>query len=272
LRGFDRGVSIASIVTLIFRIDENFMSVNLSVPVAEPLPLLMLPGLICDSRIFAAQAEAFGQVWPVPDYGDAATLADMARRVLDAAPPRFALLGHSMGARVALEIVRSAGDRVDRLALLSTGVHLPGEGEAAKRYALRDLGRQHGMAALVDAWLPPMLAPSHASGALYEELHAMCVAAGLARFEAQIAALLLRPEVESLLPTIACPTLIAVGSEDRWSPPAQHEAIAALIPGARLAVIDGAGHMLPAEYPDALNAVLADWLEQPAISYCPEGA
>jgi pimeloyl-ACP methyl ester carboxylesterase len=225
----------------------------------------MLPGLMCDSRIFAAQAGAFTQSWPVPDYDDAATLRDMARRVLDAAPSRFALLGHSMGARVALEIVRSAGDRVDRLALLSTGIHLPGEGEAAKRYALRDLGRERGMAALVDAWLPPMIAPSRPQHELYEELHAMCVDAGLARFETQIAALLSRPEVESLLPAIACPTLVAVGSEDRWSPPAQHEAIAALIPGARLAVIEGAGHMLPVERPDALNAVLADWLEQPAF-------
>lgn len=251
------------------------MSVKLYEPAAEPLPLLMLPGLICDSRIFAAQAGAFAQAWPVPDYGDVDTLADMARRVLDVAPARFALLGHSMGARVALEIVRSAGDRVDRLALLSTGVHLPGEGEAAKRYALRDLGRERGMAALVDAWLPPMIAPSRPRDDLYQELHAMCVDAGLARFEAQIAALLSRPEIESLLSGIACPTLVAVGSEDRWSPPAQHEAIAALIPDARLVVIDGAGHMLPAERPDVLNVAIADWLEQPATSstsYCPEGA
>jgi pimeloyl-ACP methyl ester carboxylesterase len=232
----------------------------------------MLPGLICDSRIFAAQAEAFAQVWPAPDYGDAATLEDMAQRILNAAPERFALLGHSMGARVALEIVRTAGERVDRLALLSTGVHMPGEGEAAKRCALRDLGRAHGMAALVDAWLPPMIAPSRPRDDLYEELQAMCVDAGMARFEAQIAALLSRPEVATLLPTIACPTLVAVGSEDRWSPPVQHEAIVALIPGARLAVIEGAGHMLPAERPDALNAAIANWLEQPALSNCPEGA
>jgi len=226
----------------------------------------MLPGLICDSRIFTAQADAFAEVWPVPDYGDAATLTEMARRVLDAAPERFALLGHSMGARVALEIVRSAADRVDRLALVSTGVHLPGDGEAAKRHALRDLGRKWGMPALVDAWLPPMIAPSRPRDQVYDELRAMCIHAGLARFEAQIAALLARPEVESLLPTIACPTLVAVGSEDRWSPPVQHEAIAALIPAARLVVVEGAGHMLPAERPDALNAAITTWLEQPATS------
>lgn len=241
------------------------MSVKLSRPASDSIPLLMLPGLICDSRIFDGQTAAFEQAWPVPDYGDAATLAEMARRALDAAPPRFALLGHSMGARVALEIVRTAGERVERLALVSTGVHLPAQGEAAKRYALRDLGRAEGMAALVDAWLPPMIAPLRPRDGLYERLRAMCVEAGLTRFEAQIAALLSRPEVESLLPAISCPTLVAVGREDRWSPPAQHEAITALVPGAHLVVVEGAGHMLPAEDPDALNAAIADWLEQPII-------
>lgn len=239
------------------------MSVKLSVPAVDSLPLLMLPGLLCDSRVFDGQIALFGQAWPVPDYGDAATLPEMAWRVLDAAPPRFALLGHSMGARVALEIMRAAAERVERLALVSTGIHQPAPGEAAKRYALRDLGRAQGMAALVDAWLPPMIAPSRPRDGIYERLRTMCVEAGMARFEAQIAALLARPEVESLLPTISCPTLVAVGREDRWSPPAQHEAIAALIPGAHLTVVDGAGHMLPAEDPDALNAAIAEWLQHP---------
>ncbi|MEO9133242.1 MAG: alpha/beta hydrolase, partial [Sphingomonas sp.] len=74
------------------------------------------------------------------------------------------------------------------------------------------------------------------------------------------------PEVESLLPQIACPVLVAVGREDRWSPPSQHEAIAALIPDARLVVIEGAGHMLPLEAPNALNHAIAGWLNQPAQS------
>ncbi|MCV4567072.1 alpha/beta hydrolase, partial [Escherichia coli] len=77
--------------------------------------------------------------------------------------------------------------------------------------------------------------------ALYRRLRAMCVEAGLERFEAQIAALLARPEVESLLPRIRVPALVAVGSDDRWSPPDQHRAMAALIPGAQLEIIDGAG-------------------------------
>jgi pimeloyl-ACP methyl ester carboxylesterase len=123
------------------------------------------------------------------------------------------------------------------------------------------------MAALVDAWLPPMVAsPRCDDDAFMAPLRAMCIEAGLSRFEAQIAALLDRPEVESLLPQIDCPVLVAVGREDRWSPPSQHEAIAALIPDARLVVIEGAGHMLPLEAPDALNHAIADWLGRPTQS------
>jgi pimeloyl-ACP methyl ester carboxylesterase len=229
--------------------------------------LLLLPGLMCDSRIFEGLLGAFPEAVPAADYGRAATLQDMAKAVLAGAPERFGLLGHSMGARVALEVFRLAPDRVERIALVSTGVHLPGPDEAPKRYALRDIGRRQGMAALVDAWLPPMIGPARAAdAALYRRLRAMCVEAGLERFEAQIAALLARPEVESLLPRIRVPALVAVGSDDRWSPPDQHQAMAALIPGAQLEIIDGAGHMLPAERPEALNVAVAGWLARSVLT------
>jgi len=231
-------------------------------PTAEPL--LLLPGLMSDSRIFAAQLAAFPSAVAAADYGLEHDLGAMAERVIDAAPARFALLGHSMGGRVALEVIRRVPDRVTRLALLSTGVHLPTPGEAPKRHALRDLGRTKGMAALVDAWLPPMVAPERARDPhVMAPLRAMCLDAGMARFEAQITALLARPEVESLLPRIACPVLVATGSADVWSPPAQHEAIAALLPDSHLVVVQGAGHMVPVEGPDALNAAIAAWLVSP---------
>lgn len=242
------------------RIDEIFMNANSSLPLPSE-PLLLLPGLMCDARVFAAQRAAFADAVAAPDYGDLATLGAMAERVLAAAPARFAVLGHSMGARVALEVVRRAPERVTRLALVSTGVHLPLPSEPEKRHALRDVGRTQGMAALVDAWLPPMVAPARsADTALLQPLRTMCIDAGLAQFEAQITALLARPEVETLLPHLAGPVLVACGSEDRWSPPDQHAAMAAAIPHARLVVVDGAGHMLPAEAPDALNSAIADWL------------
>ena len=229
-------------------------------------PLILLPGLMCDGTMFAAQMAAFPTAGSAPSYFDLDSLGAMAERALASAPQRFALLGHSMGGRIALEVLRRAPDRVTRLALVSTGTHLPRDGEREGRHALRDLGRSQGIGALVDAWLPPMLGRAAAQDtALVKKLAKMCRNADMAGYEAQEAALLSRPDVTDLLPTIACPVLVAVGSEDRWSTPDQHRAIASAIPGAELVVIEGAGHMLPVEAPLPFNAALARWLAQPTI-------
>ena len=226
--------------------------------------LCFLPGLLCDARVFAAQVRRFDGSSAIDGFGTRTSLADMARHVLESGPQRMALLGHSMGARVALEVYRLAPERVERLALVSTGVHSLQPGEAEKRHALRDLGLEQGVDALVDHWLPPMLSPAHRDDpALLAPLRAMCIEAGVAAYTAQITALIERPEVETVLSTITCPVLVAVGSEDVWSPPAQHVAIAAVIPHATLTIVHGAGHMLPAEDPNALNAAIAAWLAQP---------
>lgn len=227
-------------------------------------PLVCLPGLLCDARMFAGQRAAFPGMTAIDGFGERRALADMAAYALAVAPPLMSLLGHSMGGRVALEMWRQAPERIERLALVSTGIHPPRPGEAEKRHALRDLGLREGAAALVDAWLPPMIAPANRTPALVEPLRGMCLDAGTAVFAAQVEALLARPAVEALLPAIDCPVLVAVGGEDVWSPPEQHRAIARRIPGARLTIIAGAGHMLPAEAPDELNGAIADWLARPA--------
>ncbi|MEG3164035.1 alpha/beta fold hydrolase [Sphingomonas sp. PB2P19] len=231
---------------------------------ASAAPLMLLPGLLCDARMFAAQRASFPDAQVIDGFGPVDDLVRMAQIALAAAPPRISLLGHSMGARVALEMIRLAPDRIERLALVSTGVHEPRDGEAARRHALLEIGRRQGAAALVDRWLPGMVAPERiGDAALVEPLHRMCVQAGVDTFAAQIAALLGRPEVESLLPSLRCPTLVLVGGEDAWSPPPQHAEIAAAIPGARLRMIPGAGHMLPAEAPEAFDAAVAEWLALP---------
>lgn len=232
---------------------------------AGAVPLLFLHGLLCDARVWSAQRDALAPAHPIvfADYRDARTIGEMAERALASAPARFALVGHSMGGRVALEICRIAPERVERLALLSTGVHLPRAGEAAKRHALLALGRSEGIEALVDRWLPPMVAPRRRTDAFLAPLRAMCIDVGLDRFESQIEALLARPEVASLLPRIACPTLVAVGREDEWSPVDQHRDIAAAIPAAELVVFEDCGHMAPVEAPDALTEALRRWLRRP---------
>jgi len=226
----------------------------------EAVPLLLLPGLMCDDRIWTPQLAAFPGARAAA-YGDADSLAEMARRTLAMAPARFNLVGHSMGGRVALEVWRQAPERVERIAILSTGVHGLRPGEAEKRHALLDIGRTQGFEALIEAWLPPMIGPDQRSNsALVESMWQMCRDAGFEGCERQIAALLDRPEVESLLPAIACPALVGVGIDDGWAPPSQHESIAAAIPGATLEIFEHCGHMAPVEAPEAINAALRRWM------------
>jgi len=232
--------------------------------------LLFLPGLICDARAFAPQLAAFPDSRAIDGYGTVDTLEGMARVVLEQAPESFDLLGHSMGGRVALEVFRLAPNRVRRLALSSTGVHPLGAQEPASRAALKAIGHERGYEALVDTWLPPMVADANRDTPIYAGMRQMCLDAGQAVFDAQIAALLARPEQESLLAEIRCPTLVMTGALDTWSPPAQHEAIAGRIADSTLVIVEGAGHMLPLEAPEAVNQAIAAWLSKPANDPIPD--
>ncbi|MFN4097712.1 MAG: alpha/beta fold hydrolase, partial [Sphingomonas sp.] len=162
-------------------------------------------------------------------------------------------------------VVARAPHRVTRLMLADTGVHGVREGEANSRHALRDLGHREGFDRLVDTWLPPMVGEAARNDAeLIAVLRAMCLRAGQTVFEAQTHALLHRPDTDAVLQALACPVAVVVGAEDQWSSVAQHEAIAARIAGAALHVIPGAGHMAPAEQPEAFNNLIREWLDVPA--------
>jgi pimeloyl-ACP methyl ester carboxylesterase len=227
--------------------------------------LLFLPGLACDARIYQPQLAAFPDSRAVDGYGTAETLQEMARIALDQAPDTFDLLGHSMGGRVALEVYRAAPERVRRLALVSTGIHPLREGEPEKRRELQAIGWDNGFEALIDEWLPPMVAEANrADPAIYPPLRQMSIEAGQDVFDAQIQALLARPEVDSLLPRITCPTLVMTGELDTWAGPEQHRQIDAALPNSELVIVPGAGHMIQIEAPDAVNAAIARWLERPA--------
>jgi pimeloyl-ACP methyl ester carboxylesterase len=233
--------------------------------------LVLLPGLLCDD---AAWAPVIARLPGIADcrvaaYGDADSLAAMAQRALAGAPARFALAGHSMGARVAMEVYRLAPERVSGLALVDTGYQaLPagvaGEQERARRQALVAVARAEGMRTMGREWLRPMVHPARlADAALVEAILAMVERSTPDRFAGQIRALLARPDLSGLLASVRVPTLVACGREDAWSPVAQHEAIAALVPGSRPAVFEDCGHMSTMERPEAVARALAEWLGTP---------
>ncbi len=229
----------------------------------ERATLVLVPGLLCDALVWEAVVAELdtAPASAVADLDRQDTLTAMAADTLAAHPGPLFVAGHSMGARVALEMWRLAPERVLRLALLDTGVHPFVEGEQVKRLARVKLAYEHGMRALADDWLPPMVHPDrHGDAALMGALTAMVERKTPQIHERQIRALLSRPDARPLLPRIHCPTLVAVGRDDRWSPVEQHEEMAAAIPGARLEVIEQAGHFSPVERPAPVAAALREWL------------
>lgn len=225
--------------------------------------IVLLPGLLCDASIWAAQVAAlqpYADV-AVADFSQEDSLEGMARTALALKAGPIVAIGHSMGARVALQMVRLARDRITHLCLMDTGVHPKREGEERQRQVLVDLAFEQGMAALAERWLPPMVHEDRADDpALMAPLKAMVMRASPEQHRRQIRALLNRPDTRPLLPTIVCPTLVMVGRQDRWSPVTQHEEIAASIPNAELVIIEDSGHMTPVEQPDQVSQALLRWL------------
>ena len=234
---------------------------------SEPTALL-LPGLLCDQAVWAGQIAALSDRVRclVPDFGELDSLPGMAQAALALAPARFVLVGHSMGGRVALEIMRTAAARVSALALLDTGYQgresgAAGDSEARARQHLVDLAGSKGMRAMGCLWVRDMVPPPRLADArLIEAILAMVERRTPQVLAAQIRALLGRPDASDVLPGIACPTLLLCGREDTWSPVARHEAMQRLIPASRLAVIENCGHMAPMERPAGVAARLSEWL------------
>lgn len=231
------------------------------------LPIVLLPGLLCDETVWIHARTAFAASSSVlvGEYGALDSLGAMAERVLEVAPRRFALAGHSMGGRVAMEVLRRAPERVAAIALLDTAVHPlppgePGEREAAGRYELLALAREQGMAAMAARWVQGMLWPPRVEEApLVQSVIDMFARKTPESFAAQIRALLGRPDATPLLESIRCPALVLCGADDAWSPAARHREMASRIAGARLLVVPECGHMSTLERPEAVTRALLDW-------------
>lgn len=238
--------------------------------------LLLLPGLMCDHTFWAALATELPPRMrcEVVDYGDADTLTSMAELALASAPPKFALAGHSMGGRVALEVMRMAPERVQKLVLMDTG-YLPladgeqGDIEKAGRLALMDVAHREGVRAMGLEWVKGMVHPGRLNDALLvETILGMFVRKSAGRFARQQAALLSRPDASAVLAALRVPTLLMCGRQDSWANVAQHEVMQALAPHARLAVIEDAGHMVLMERPEASVQAILQFLQLPLKLSC----
>jgi len=201
------------------------------------------------------------------DHGDADSLVVMAKRILESAPAVFDLAGHSMGGRVALEVMRLAPQRVRRLALLGTGYRAKESGEAGaeelrKRQVLLDIARTQGVREMAVEWVKPMVAPSRLADTVFvEQIIAMICRKSEDIFKRQIKALIERPDASDVLSHIQIPTLVMAGAFDGWATPTQHEEIAKHIPAIpEVAVIAPSGHMMMMEEPQLVAQHFNQWL------------
>jgi pimeloyl-ACP methyl ester carboxylesterase len=229
----------------------------------EKMPLLLLPGLLCDRRLWEAQVAALGDIAEchVPDLTRDDSIAAMADRTLASAPERFALAGLSMGGYVAQEIVRQAPERVTRLALLDTSARADTPEQTNRRrdlIALSERGRFHGVTAQL---LPLLVHPDRVQeSALVDIVIAMAAAIDADGFRRQETAILNRRDGRADLGRIRVPTLVLCGRDDALTPPPMSREMAALIPRAQLRLIDRCGHLTTLERPAEVNAAMREWL------------
>lgn len=229
---------------------------------ADRVPLLLLPGLLNDAALWAAQVRDLADVADaqVADLTRDDNVAAMAARALAKAPPRFALAGLSMGGYVAFEILRQAPERVTRLALLDTSATPDSRERAEQRRAAMDSLRLGRFLGVTGRLLPQLVHPDHVAGPVGDAVRAMAARVGGAAFLRQQQAILDRPDSTGLLASITVPTLVAVGDSDRLTPPADAQLMQDAIPGARFHCFARCGHLPPLEKPDETSAVLRTWL------------
>ena len=236
----------------------------------KALPLVLVPGLMCDHTVWQPLLPFFdtAQTCQMIDHQSANSLSQMAQQLLDASPPKFVLAGHSMGGRVALEVLRMAPERVAGVALMDTGylakVEGPaGELEVNKRLVLLEIAQSSGIRAMAAEWVKGMVHPSRlADNELIENILKMFETKNSDIFARQLLALIFRKDATDVLKTIRIPTLILCGEQDAWSPPSQHEEMLHFVPHATLSVIANAGHMSTMEKPKEVAAAMNNWLSQ----------
>jgi pimeloyl-ACP methyl ester carboxylesterase len=229
------------------------------------VPILLVPGLGCSARLYEAQISALWRFGPVTvaNHREGDSVAEIARHILETAPPRFALAGLSLGGYVAFEIVRQAPRRVLKLALLDTSARpdTPEQTELRKqRVALAEAGRYADIARMQ---FPLSVHESrHEDAALFALYRAMQAETGAEAYVRWQRAIMLRADMRPFLPEISCPTLALVGDADKITPLPLAEEMAAGIRGAELVVVSACGHLSAAERPEEVNAALVGWMER----------
>lgn len=233
-----------------------------------PDPVVLLPGMMCDARLFAPQIADLSRdhAVMVAPITQGERVEEIASDLLSLLPAKFALAGLSMGGIVAMEVLRRAPERITRLALMDTNA-LAETPQTAAAYEPMIIGARAGRLdeVLRGFMKPEFLAPGPQRPAILQQVLEMGRDLGPDVLVRQVRALQRRRDQQSTLSRCKVPALILCGAHDRLTPLKRHAFMAELMPNARLVVIEEAGHLPTLEAPEATTAALREWLQQPVV-------
>jgi len=226
-------------------------------------PLVFLPGMMCDARVFGPQISALSSDMPimVAPISNGDRIEEIASALLDHLPRKFALAGLSMGGIVAMELLRRAPERVVRLCLMDTN-SLAETPQSAANYEPLIMALKAGLLDKATAGLiqPDYLAPGPGRVPVLNTVAQMAETIGCETIIRQTRALQRRRDYQETLRTCKVPALVLCGAHDALTPVKRHEFMASLIPNADMVVVQEAGHLPTLEAPDAVTAALRAWL------------
>lgn len=222
--------------------------------------LVLLPGLICDERLWRDVIAGLDAHCVVADLTQDDSMRSMAARTLAAAPPRFALAGLSMGGYVAFEIMRQAPERVTHLALLDTSARADDDARRETRRKGIDMVGQGKFIGVSRGLLGSLVAPQHLGTEVGRDVQAMSERVGQDAYLRQQVAIMNRVDSRPTLAEIDVPTLVGVGELDKMTPPELAEEMAAGITGADLVRFADSAHLPTMENPGAVVAAMRGWL------------
>lgn len=234
-----------------------------------PLPLVFLPGMMCDARLYEHQVLSLSNRYSVhvAPVSSSNSFRAIAEDVLKYAPPRFVLIGLSMGGIVAMEILVQAMERVRGLVLLDTNPLT--ESDDLKQVRNQQIAQVRS-GQLKQLMLEQVIPNFHLEGDLEkpisETILSMAMSLGATVFVRQSRALQARPDQQDVLKHVKVPTLIGCGRDDQLCPLKRHQLMHELISTSRLEIFEDAGHLPTLEQPEAATAVLSQWLAESQLT------
>ena len=226
-------------------------------------PVVMIPGMMCDERIFAHQIEELSTDTDIyiADISKYSSIQELASDVLENSPPKFFLVGHSMGGIVAMEMCSQEPDRIEKLVIMDSNPKPELEETKLKREPqIRDVVSGNLAQVMKEEMKPNYLADSYKQKDILNTCMEMALTLGPEVFVRQSRALQGRDDQQSTLEDLDIPVLIMCGSEDKLCSLEKHELMHNIINDSKLEVVMGAGHMPTLEQPQKTTEVIKSWL------------